>query len=95
MMAELLDKVIADLLGAQRDLAAALEPLDRDPIRSASHILISVAGALGAMRLQACARELNAMAHDRPPDALRTAARRCMAEIDAAVAFARDGAAAG
>ena len=35
---------------------AALEPLDRAPIRSASHILISVAGALGAVRLQACAR---------------------------------------
>ncbi len=88
-MAELLDKVVADLLGAQRELAAALPGLDRDPIRSASHILISVAGALGAVRLQACARALNAAAHgdDRAP--IEAGVRRTIAEIDAAVAFAR------
>ena len=56
MMAELLEKVVADLLAAQRELGGALEPLDRAPIRAASHILISVAGAIGAARLQRCAR---------------------------------------
>jgi CheY-like chemotaxis protein len=90
MMAELLDKVIADLLGARRDLAAALEPLDRAPIRAATHILISVAGALGAVRLQACARALNATSPTDAPEGLQSGARRCMAEIDAAVAFARE-----
>jgi CheY-like chemotaxis protein/two-component sensor histidine kinase len=88
-MAELLDKVIADLLGAQGELAAALPGLDQAPIRSASHILISVGGAVGAARLQACARAVNASAHGE--DALKVEAlvRRCIAEIDAAVDFCR------
>jgi two-component system, OmpR family, aerobic respiration control sensor histidine kinase ArcB len=88
-MAELLEKVISDLLGAQRDLAAALDPVERGPIRTASHILISVAGAVGAVRLQDCARALNAVAHADAPDRIADGVRRCLAEIDAAVAFAR------
>ncbi len=88
-MAELLEKVIADLLSAQRELADALVDLDRGPIRSASHILISVAGALGAVRLQACARMVNGIAHGDATDRIDEGVRRCITEIDAAVAFAR------
>jgi two-component system, OmpR family, aerobic respiration control sensor histidine kinase ArcB len=88
-MGELLDKVVADLLGAQRDLAAALDPLDRATVRSASHILISVAGALGAVRLQSCARSLNGAAPADTEEAVAAGVRRCVAEIDEAVAFAR------
>ncbi len=71
-------------------------PLDRGPIRSASHILISVAGAIGATRLQGCARTLNI---DRPwrgrPAIPATMCWRCIDEIDAAVAFADGRRAAG
>lgn len=89
MVAELLEKVVADLRQARSDLAGALTPLDRRPIRSASHILISVAGAIGAVRLQNCARALNAAAHgDGASASLPAEVRRCMEEIDAAVAFA-------
>lgn len=88
-MGELLDKVTADLLAAQRELVGALASLDPAPIRSASHILISVAGALGAVRLQACARALNGAAHGEAGDDLGDGVRSCIAEIDAAVAFAR------
>ena len=88
-MAELLEKVIADLISAQRELSDALVDLDRGPIRSASHILISVAGALGAVRLQACARMVNGVAHGDATDRIADGVRRCIAEIDAAVAFAR------
>jgi CheY-like chemotaxis protein/two-component sensor histidine kinase len=88
-MAELLDKVIADLLGAQQELAAALPKLDRGPIRSASHILISVGGAVGAVRLQACARAVNASAHAEEPAKVEALVRRCIAEIDSAVGFCR------
>ncbi len=70
------------------DLAAALSPLDRKPIRAASHILISVAGAIGATRLQHCARMLNTSAHEEKEATLPAEVRRCMDEIDAAVAFA-------
>jgi CheY-like chemotaxis protein len=90
LIVELLDKVIADLLGAQRDLAAALGTLDGGAIRAATHILISVAGALGAVRLQGCARALNGTAHGEAREALAAGVRRCMAEIDLAVAFARE-----
>jgi CheY-like chemotaxis protein len=90
MMAELLDKVIADLMGTRHDLAGALDTLDLGPIRSASHILISVAGALGATRLHACARTLNAAAHAGRLDGIEAEVRRCIDEIDLAVAFARD-----
>lgn len=88
MMGELLEKVIADLRQAHADLGAALAPLDRKSIRSASHILISVAGAIGAVRLQHCARALNTAAHSDSEPGLPDQVRRCMEEIDAAVAFA-------
>jgi CheY-like chemotaxis protein len=94
-MAELIDKVITDLETAQRELAAALDSLDRAQIRSASHILISVAGALGALRLQGCARALNTVAHTDATDCIVDGVRRCIAEIDAALAFARERRAAG
>jgi CheY-like chemotaxis protein len=89
-MAELIDKVIADLSSAKADLAAALDGLDRAQIRSASHILISVAGALGAVRLQASARALNTLAHTDATDCIADGVRRCIGEIDAALAFARE-----
>lgn len=88
MMAELLDKVVADLLEARSVLARAESPLDRKAIQSASHILISVAGAIGANRLQSCARSLNVAAHGEYASAWSDDLRRCIAEIDAAVAFA-------
>lgn len=91
LMAELLEKVIADLLAAQGDLVAGTRgPVDRRAVRGASHILISVAGALGAMRLQARARALNASAHAETEAALAAAVVDCAAEIDRAVAFARE-----
>jgi CheY-like chemotaxis protein len=90
MMGELLDKVIADLLSAREALAGAVDPLDRAPIRSASHILISVAGAIGANRLQEAARRLNTAAHATADDGIADQARRCIDEIDAATAFARE-----
>ena len=90
-MAELIEKVVADLRSAQATLAAALPGLDRASIRSASHILISVAGAIGAVRLQASARALNALAHGEPSERIADELRRCIDEIDAAVAFAGSG----
>lgn len=89
MMAELLDKVVADLGMARRDMADALPALERKSIRAASHILISVAGAIGATRLQSCARNVNFIAHGDEDEVLAPEVRRCIAEIDAAVRFAR------
>ena len=88
MMSELLEKVIADLSNSRRDLVSAEKGLERGPIRSASHILISVAGAIGATRLQLCARALNNRAHSGENDGLADLLRQCLGEIDAAVAYA-------
>jgi two-component system, OmpR family, aerobic respiration control sensor histidine kinase ArcB len=91
LIAELLNKVISDLMSAQADLVGGAGPVvDRNAIRSASHILISVAGALGALRLQASARALNGAAHTEAEETLVTAVAGCAAEIDRAVAFARE-----
>lgn len=59
-MAELLEKVDADMAAARKRLEEALRPpLDVEGIRTATHILISVAGAIGAVRVQRLARRIN------------------------------------
>lgn len=58
-MAELLEKVVADTRSAQGRLERASDPIDLDEIRAVSHILISVAGAIGARQVQDQAREIN------------------------------------
>ena len=89
LMGELLEKVVADLDAARTDIEAARAPGDRRAIRAASHILISVAGAVGAVGLQSLARELNGLANGEAP--LGEAVAACLAEIDAVQAFlARD-----
>ena len=89
MMAELMEKVVADLQSARADLTLAREPLSREPIRSASHILISVAGAVGVTRLQNAARELNNAAHGDGQESLAEKLRLCLEELEHAIAFAR------
>lgn len=88
-MDELLDKVISDLETARVDLSEAIDPVAAPPIRSASHILISVAGAVGAQRLESCARAINTAIGCRETEGIADDVRRCISEIDAAVDFAR------
>ncbi len=75
--------------GAASDLTLAAEPLSRDAIRSASHILISVAGAVGVTRLQNAARELNNAAHGDGQDGIANKLRHCLDELEHAITFAR------
>ncbi|TPE53010.1 ATP-binding response regulator [Amaricoccus solimangrovi] len=90
LMGELVEKVIADLGAARADLETARASGDLALIRSASHILISVAGAIGAVGLQSQARAVNGLAHGRAP--LDAALDGCVAEIGAVLAFlAKDG----
>lgn len=88
MMAELMEKVVIDLVSARTNLMAAQDAVLREPIRSSSHILISVAGAIGATRLQASARNLNIAAHGEDYDGIRELTRHCLAELEGAVKFA-------
>jgi len=92
-MAELLEKVAADLLATRSRLERALAGADKAEIRAATHILISVAGAIGAMRVQGMARELNTAAHQGGPAdmggqaGIVAAGANLIAEIEAALAF--------
>lgn len=85
LMAELIEKVIADLRAARAELDAARTTPDIGAIRSASHILISVAGAIGATQLQTLARGLNARAH--AEGALEPDVESCVEAIDAVLVF--------
>ena len=86
-MTELLEKVATDLGTSRADLVRALGSADRKLARTTSHVLISVAGAVGATRLQACAQSLNRAAHAEDADAVASQIGGCLAEIDAAVDF--------
>ncbi len=61
-MDELLEKVVSDTHDALDRLVRAEDPIDMDEIRTVSHILISVAGAIGAQRVQDEAKTVNAAA---------------------------------
>lgn len=60
---ELLDHLLQDLSSVQDALQKAVQVNDTATTRAQSHILISLAGAIGADRLQNMAEALNAAAH--------------------------------
>ena len=61
--AELLDHLLQDLRSVQSSLQQSVFDNDTATTRAQSHILISLAGAVGADRLQNMAEALNAAAH--------------------------------
>lgn len=62
-MIDLLGKIEIDLRSAKSQIIDANNTADSDQMRSATHVLISVAGAVGGVRLQGQAERLNALAH--------------------------------
>ena len=65
---ELVDRLLDDLHGAARNLAAAQTGPDWASIWAQSHILIALAGTVGGHRLQHLAEVLNGMAHTDTPN---------------------------
>ncbi len=86
-MSELLEKVDADVRSARDRLKLALESGDLESMRSASHVLISVAGAVGAVHVQEGARRLNAAADHGDRAAVEEAAPIVLGEIERMLAF--------
>lgn len=72
----LLDQISTDLQAVQVHLSDALHRGDSAAIRSATHILMSLAGTVGAPGLHAAARDANLAAHagNAPPDPKAAAA---------------------
>lgn len=86
---EVTERALADVDAAGSRLTAALATDDRDEIRATTHMLISLAGAIGAGRLETAAREINEAAHAEgamPPSAEPGAVAR---EIEAVLDFLR------
>ena len=79
---ELLRRLISDLNGCERGLVTALAVHDLAGIRAQTHILLAVAGAVGAARLTALATVLNARAHLVAPFDLAEIARETLNQID-------------
>jgi len=69
---ELLERLTADLGRVRENLRAALADDNRTGIRAETHVLIALAGAVGADALQSAAERLNLSAH-RPQDDGRAA----------------------
>lgn len=72
MAGRMLRQMQTDLQGVAGALGPALDGADWTTIRAQSHVLIALAGTIGAARLHALAIDLNIAAHDR--DAARIAA---------------------
>lgn len=86
-MAELLVKVHEDLKTSHRQIDMAAEGGDAELMRAASHILISVSGALGAVRLQGQSEKLNRFATDGDLDAMRALAPEALKELSGLLDF--------
>ncbi|MFN0116534.1 MAG: response regulator [Paracoccaceae bacterium] len=87
---ELLDRLVTDLGRCTANLARALAAGDRTAMRAETHVLIALAGAVGAKRLQKTAEELNVSAHRREDPARPDTGQVCLAQIATLVSFVRD-----
>jgi len=85
--ARILVQMHKDLDTTATQLRSALALPDWTAIRAQSHVLISLAGTIGAMRLHALAIDLNAAAHAQDPEQTAAIAAPLMADLDALTAL--------
>jgi CheY-like chemotaxis protein len=84
---ELLRKLLADTDTVAEGLGLAKTALDLAEIRSQTHILISVAGAIGATNLQYAAQRLNMAANRQGPEDLEDLCDGCLSGLAALQGF--------
>lgn len=82
---DLLDRLIGDLGVVRRGLGKASPVPDWDAVRSHSHVLISLAGAVGGVQLQAEAEALNQIGHRMDRAALDGLLPDAMTHLDAMI----------
>jgi hypothetical protein len=83
----LLAQLRLDLAGCADSIARAVPGPDWETLREASHVLISLAGSAGAMRLHENAQALNAAAHAAHPAALVGLLPQLRADLDTLIAL--------
>ncbi|MEM6906500.1 MAG: response regulator [Pseudomonadota bacterium] len=86
-MQELLKKVQADVEASRETIIHGLRLMDFRVIRTATHVLISVAGAVGAVRLQTLARQINGAANTQDDAEIRATGPEMLAEIERVLRF--------
>lgn len=84
---ELLSRLCTDLRKAERSLVAGLAENDLTTIRAETHVLIALAGAVGAERLGKLAQSLNAIAHRRAPGDVAALGQQCLSQLDRLIHF--------
>lgn len=87
---ELLQRLGADLESVQHRLTAALVPPDWADLRAQSHILVALAGAVGAVRLQHMASALNTMAQGDDSGSLQSLTDLVQQDLEALIGFVAD-----
>ena len=85
--AELLTRLIADLSRVERNLVAALALPDFVAIGAEAHVLIAVAGTIGAARLVSEAERLMAASHERAAEQVTWIGRSVLAQVDRLLQF--------
>lgn len=86
-MADLLGKIDIDLARAADEVRGGLAALDKPAITSATHVLISVAGAIGAVDLQQLAQKLNGAANGRVQGDLMAMVTDAISQIESLRTF--------
>lgn len=84
---ELLARLAEDLETTRQTAATAAGHLDWPALRGASHVLISLAGSVGALSLQSMSEQLNTAATDHDTPALPMLMPGLLAELDALIAI--------
>ncbi len=84
---ELLTRLNADLRKVERGLVAGLAESNLDAVRAETHVLIALAGAVGAEKLGTLAQSLNTLAHRREGGELNALGEQCLAQLDRLIHF--------
>jgi HPt (histidine-containing phosphotransfer) domain-containing protein len=83
----ILHQMQIDLAATAAQIVPAIAAADSAVIRAQTHVLISLAGTIGAMRLHGLAVDLNAAAHDEDAARIATLAGPLLDDLTALIAL--------
>jgi CheY-like chemotaxis protein len=94
-MTDLLGKIDTDLEKAEAEVSRGVSARDNSVLSNATHVLISVCGAVGAERLKTLAQRLNAVANGRSDEDVAALGSEMAIQIKVLRSFVRSRAEAG
>ncbi|MEM7268583.1 MAG: response regulator [Pseudomonadota bacterium] len=86
-MQDLLSKIEVDLTDVREQIVQSTRSRDEEMMRASTHVLISVAGAVGAVRLQGQAEKLNALANQGDFGLIENLSSDTVTELDGVMGF--------